>query len=660
MAGYMAPYLYRPLNDGDKEIRTMTLLAGRFSDEIHVTIKIVPFLADGTSLVPKFEALSYTWGLPDRTAKITIHDDLLPTSTLAITRNLAIALRYLRHEHKDRMMWIDAVCISQDDLGEKSSQVQRMVDIYSHAELVVAWLGPESDDSGHALRLLDSLGSRIRVDWTTLAMHPVVEEDRGLTDRTVPLSHSTAEQSAINSLFLRSWFERIWIRQEIQLASKAVLICGYSAISWPSFRNAVFCLSRKPKTEVMPSFLKRIDFLDDLVDYGDSYSALGFIIYQTRYCKCSDPRDRVYAVLGLLHEYDKERWTLKPDYTSTTCQVYEEVSFSYMKAFGGLDLLPQCDIGNRDAELDLPSWVPDWGSMENVALPIPFAMADCNSPGDYQRRIYEGSGMLEAMGVHVDKIEEVIGFNIVGDQDSYYEDIRELQRVATYNTLTDTYIGGGMLVDALCRTFRLNIFQDRWDPPVSSEISEQEGRTSFSKLINATPKSFQEDLVDDPVGRKYIDTIFKYAKRRSFIVTKAGYIGLAPTATRPGDHVCVLLGCNSPLVIRLVGADTKRFQVVGETYVDSAMTGEAFLGPLPEDYQNLQKLDPETGYHKQAFFDRRTSVTQWDDPRWAHVLGEDFEQRLELQGMTEEEEKACLMREVVKARGMELACFEFI
>ncbi|MCJ1288156.1 hypothetical protein MMC26_007511 [Xylographa opegraphella] len=656
----MAPYVYAALNDGAKEIRTMTLLAGAMSAEIHVSIEKTSFVTDGTSPVPKFEALSYTWGLPDRTAEITVHDDGLRTSTLAITHNLATALPYLRHEHEDRVLWVDAICINQDDLVEKSDQVARMADIYSHAELVITWLGPESEDSGRALTLLDSLGSRIRVDWVAQAMHSLAEDDRNLADRALPLPYSTAEHSAVYKLFCRSWFERIWIRQEIQLATKAVLVCGRSTISWSSFRNAVFCLSRKPMIENVPAFSTRVDFVEDLVDYGESYTALGWIIYQTRHCKCSEPKDRVYAVLGLLHEYDRERWTFKPDYTSTTCQVYENASFSYMEAFGDLDLLRQCDLGNRSTGLELPTWVPDWGSMENVPLPIPFAMADCSSPGEYQRREREGGGILEAMGVHFDSIKEVIGFDFIGTRDSRYEDVMELQRVASSYPLTNTYIGGGMLVEALCRTFHLNIFRDSWDPPVSSEISEQEGRDAFSKILKTTPESFKENLDDDAVAQKYTDTVVKYAKGRSFIVTENGYVGLAPVATQPGDQVCVLLGCITPLVIRPVGADPTQFQVVGEAYVDCAMTGEAFIGPLPDHFKNLQKLDTERGYHRQAFLDERTSEAQWEDPRWSRVLGEDFEQRLELKGMTEEEEKACMMREVVKARGMEPQRFELV
>ncbi|MCJ1476890.1 hypothetical protein MMC13_005559 [Lambiella insularis] len=210
----MAPYKYKPLNEAAKEIRLMTLFAGPFSSEdIQISLGIKRFLADGSSADPKFEALSYAWGSTDDPARITVHDGALQRRTLAITRNLATALLYLRHEHKDRVLWIDAICVNQHDLAERSHQVQRMADIYTHAELVTAWLGSDRDDSGYALRLLDSLGSRINLDWFTSRITPVSEEDRDWADITKPLPFGEAGYNAIWALFDRPWFERIWIRQ---------------------------------------------------------------------------------------------------------------------------------------------------------------------------------------------------------------------------------------------------------------------------------------------------------------------------------------------------------------------------------------------------------------------------------------------------------------
>jgi len=656
----MAPYQYTALNEAAKEIRLMTLLAGAFCDDIHIVLNTRPFPADGTSQVPKFEALSYTWGSLDDPVNIIVHDGASQFGTLAVTRNLATALPYLRHKVNDRVLWVDAVCVSQRDLAERSSQVQKMADIYSRAELVIAWLGPENETSTHALELINSLGSRITVDWLSQAMEPATGEHRDWTDQSKPLPYTQEECSAISSLFCRSWFERLWIRQEIQLATNAVLACGFSIIPWSSFRNAVFCLYRKPKLEGIIGLPERIEFMEELADYGGSYQSLGLMIYQARYCKCSDPKDRVYAMLSLLHDYDKERWTIKPEYTRMTCQVYEDTSFSYMEAFGDLGLLRQCDLGNRDSKQDLPTWVPNWASMESVALPLPMGMADCSSPGCYKRSKREGNGVLHAKGLHVGLIKEVTDLHIFDDHVPRYEDALELQRVAICNNLTGTYAGGGVLQDALCRTFRLNIFQERWDPPVSTQISEQEGRTTFPQLLECTPESFADDLIRDGKFHGYLKSVIKFWKGRSFITTEDGYIGLAPKATRPGDRVCVLLGCNSPLVIRPVGADSAQYQVVGESYMDSFMTAEAILGPLPDHYRHLEKFDAEEGAHKSAFFDSRTSKTQPEDPRWELLLGEDYEERLKLKGMTGADEKTLMLTEVLKAREIELEWLEFI
>ena len=656
----MAPYQYEPLKEAAKEIRLMTVLAGNFSDDIHISIQRTSFLADGSSADPMFEALSYTWGSTDNPVNITIHGGAAKTSTLAITHNLATALPYLRHGNRDRVLWIDAICVNQHDLAERSSQVQRMAEIYSRAKLTIAWLGPDHEECGHALLLLGSMGSRIEVDWVVSKMAPVVEDNRNWADHTKPLPYSTAEYTAIYNLLSRSWFERIWIRQEIQLANTAVLVCGFSVIPWISFRKAIFCLGRRPGYGDISGLAERIDFLKDLVVYGHTYEPLGSVIYGARHCKCSDPKDRVYAVLGLLHEYDKKYWAIKPDYTSTICQTYENVAFSYMEVFGSLRMLQFCDIGNRNPELALPSWVPDWSSMGNAAEPIQFAMAHCSWPGQYQRSMREGGRLLEAKGVDIDSIVDVIELRIVGNEKSFWTDVMELQRVATCNTLTNMYVGNGRLVDALCRTFCMDNFRELYEPPPSYLVSEKEGRFAFSKLLGGPSKSFKNDVLDDRGTQLYLSTVFEYAKNRSFLITKAGYIGLAPKATRPGDRVCVLLGCASPLVIRPVGADSIKFQVVGEAYVDSAMSGEAFLGPLPDHYRYVAKFDIENGYHREAFFDRHTLKTQWEDPRWKYLLGEDYEQRLELNGMTKKNKEAVMRTEALKARGVELRWFELV
>jgi Heterokaryon incompatibility protein (HET) len=115
---------------------------------------------------PRYEALSYTWGDADvcEFAQIEVEDTQAigePCPRLGIRPNLASALRYLRYLDNTRVLWIDALCINQEDIEERNEQVKRMTNIYTLAHRVIAWLGEESNDSKHALSTLQYVGQQL-------------------------------------------------------------------------------------------------------------------------------------------------------------------------------------------------------------------------------------------------------------------------------------------------------------------------------------------------------------------------------------------------------------------------------------------------------------------------------------------------------------------
>ena len=101
-----------------------------------------------------YEALSYMWGQP-------IFPELLHThkGILKITENLALALRSLRFKNRFRYLWVDAVCINQNDLTEKSQQVALMSIIYKSARRVICWLGQADESIGDAMEALKRLAA---------------------------------------------------------------------------------------------------------------------------------------------------------------------------------------------------------------------------------------------------------------------------------------------------------------------------------------------------------------------------------------------------------------------------------------------------------------------------------------------------------------------
>lgn len=134
--------VYSTLADPNN-IRHITI---RPSDDYNTRIECTLFEVDRTSK-PEYEALSYVWGAPGSTRNILLNDKLIP-----IRENLEAALRQLRRRDSPRTMWIDAICIDQSNIQERTDQVQQMDKTYRNATGVVVWIGRESNTTA---RLFD-------------------------------------------------------------------------------------------------------------------------------------------------------------------------------------------------------------------------------------------------------------------------------------------------------------------------------------------------------------------------------------------------------------------------------------------------------------------------------------------------------------------------
>lgn len=206
------PYRYTPLDEKAQEIRLLTLLPrespGRDENKPQISLKVVQLVEDN---VPEFEALSYAWGSTENALEILVVD-ASGSQVLIVTRNLYDALQHLRHETRPRVLWIDAICIDQQNIPERSSQIRRMADIYTLSKRVVVWLGREADDSSLALDCIEALGGKVNYDWRRAIINVTSQDpsDQDLADKNEPLRYNPQEWTAIVKLYTRSWFERLW------------------------------------------------------------------------------------------------------------------------------------------------------------------------------------------------------------------------------------------------------------------------------------------------------------------------------------------------------------------------------------------------------------------------------------------------------------------
>ncbi|KAL2073025.1 hypothetical protein VTL71DRAFT_10349 [Oculimacula yallundae] len=655
-SGLSSPYRYSPLNEEAEEIRILTLIPGKFSDDIRITLETITFPKDG-SLIPSFEALSYAWGSVDN--KINVFMGTEGSDVLAVTQNLAIALPYLRLEQEPRVLWIDAICVNQEDLSERSSQVQRMANIYSRASRVVVWVGLETNDSGIAIDAFELICKHVAFDYTTRAWHPLSEEETWC-DRTERLPFRKSQLLAIQNFLHRPWFERLWIWQEVRLASDStIVLCGLRTILWISVCNVICYLLGKPFNtfEYSQSYSRRLISTTKLCDKGSAFSLLELFV-ATKRSVCSDPRDRVFALMSMLPPSDKA-FGLVPDYTKSVSEVYYDIAVRHIRISGSMQILSLAGMVQRIQKL--PTWVPDWSVPRDTnRLPRMRAASSSLSSGAYQL----SDSTIQVTGVQIATIRWTKAFELT-EQD-FFSDIKRVvleAKVAFPDTLEDPF------VTATCRTVCCDQFAERYYPPPpeiqSLESNERALRDILQHDFTAHRRPHSATRDEREI---FTNTAIHYCNHRSLFLSQSGGLGLGPKDMKAGDIAIVLLGLDSTMILRPM--DNGRYALVGEAYCHGNMDGKALLGPLPSQYQPIECLDEESGGDYSSFLHQGTGKMSPEDPRLGELpvrwIKESHpKEEIHLRFFNQEIGKSTsrdprLSPEALRARGVPLRTFDIV
>ncbi|KAI0841774.1 HET-domain-containing protein [Hypoxylon sp. FL0890] len=607
----MVRYRYSTLPEKDY-LRLVTLYPAKFEDDIVISFDTSPFPRGGSL---RYEALSYVWGSNRDPLPVYVSRRGVTTTTalqngcrtrlpqILATQNLVVALRHLRYVDRPRIMWIDALCINQADQVEKGPQVAMMGEIYRLAHRVVAWLGPEENDSNHAMELMDYLGAEVDVNFTSGALSPAENcTDPSLGDINTSLNFNPRKFLSSYHLILRVWFDRLWIRQEIYLAnSEAIIMCGFCQVKWTSFRRGLACLHRKSYRVPVGVSLSQSQF-------DSRKSVLEGIIYRSdasvmdlrrgyRNSHCADPRDRIYAVLSLLPEWERALIP-QPDYTQPYIDLYKQVTTRYIQSSDSLDILGQCELQDG---MTHPSWVPDWSKSSNVSLAVvPQAFSSQLTPWyDFPR-----PGVLRVACLVKTKVEKYYQFPHFEDssRDVIFEEIRKL--------LIQVHVEKRYTVEDYARTIVSDRFTDSYDPPDDRYADID----TVKKLVELMMSDYQFNSDDfgasSPLSR-ILDGATQISGTRLVLATE-DYLGIGPESAEPGDVVSVALGCSEPLLLRPLGNNT--FRLVGPCFVVGIGNGDALLGPLPEEIRAVQAIS-KNEWECLAFKNVLSGEIVCEDPR---------------------------------------------
>ena len=609
----MLPYRYSalPLPEAGKHTRLLRLSPGGFLDDLHVELEQV--LLDGT---PNYEALSYVWGSPADPVPILVGPSR--EHTISVTQNLATALRYLRDVHSSRVLWVDAVCINQSDLAERSYQVTLMSHIYRAACQVIAWIGPEEDDSLYAIDVMHDIGSSIDVDWISLTFKPKVEISNphsGMLEELLTNGFQDQEALAVSRLLHRQWFERLWIRQEIGLATQAIICCGRHSMPWHLFKNAFFLIYMECAIVMASLGDQYASFVSRILLLYETCTNSVYYLQHSRYALaqvvCADPRDKIYGILSLLAPY-QQNMDIIPDYTQDVAFVYQDATIRYINHTRYLSMLQQCEL--QDTPSNMPTWVPDWSTEPKTRRHL----GGTSNSSAYFKSIATSKGerMLSVAGVAVATIKHVQLMHFSNGEDVFQNMLTALWKIVISNsaTLNDKEISQ---LSAVCDALCVGLFRHGTIPVHENNPEFKSAVQTFESILTTN-----SPLVEDPDSvshwNRYKARVRSICRNRSFFVTTEGSVGIAPLSARPGDIVCVLLGCYSAILLRQTENDT--YQVVGQSYMSGANTGEALLGPLPGHLRRVFSYDDEIKRYRDALWDEHTEQVQFRDPRLDELL----------------------------------------
>ncbi|KAK0649992.1 hypothetical protein B0T16DRAFT_411009 [Cercophora newfieldiana] len=409
--------------------------------------------------------------------------------------------------------------------------------------------------------------------------YPILHYDFGNPYEEFFHDSRQADWEALDALLARPWWSRTWTVQEVWHGKNAILQCGGTTLKWKTFEKAMsyqegwddvgYQVKETARWPRWNALKRRYGLAIHIAKKRLLDSRLSDLLWNMWDREATDPRDKVFAVLGLVGD-ENPKPQLQPDYTKPMHQVYREAAASVIISENSLDLLLAAS-GTR-ARDGLPTWVPDWRREANDHRPSLFIN------GSKMKTLLYYSGSTYAVHFHghgysaSGKVEPVVRFD---------ETLSVLHaRGLVFDKVVEVGPPGSNALEII-RSARSTIgkFLSGGEGEIVSDVSDEQLKSVLRAGSFVDPETLRpEDVV--------IETIM--AQRR-FFVTVDFRLGIGPSDMIPGDAVSILAGCNFPMVLRRL--ENGSWVVVGEAYVHKYMAGEAIGGsegalPVP-DWEEL-------------------------------------------------------------------------
>ncbi|KAF2856824.1 HET-domain-containing protein [Plenodomus tracheiphilus IPT5] len=529
-------FRYRPLDHSNGEsVRLVCLLPGDYQDQLCCEL----FHAN-LDLDIDYEAVSYTWATEagDASLSESIACGYLGEENrtrLWVTENCASALRRLRQISEPRILWIDIIAINQSDPEEKNHQVALMAQIYSQASQVLVYLGEED------------LGFGINGIW--------LDSEKRLV--------------ALKKLFAKRWASRVWVIQEVALAQKLTMITGEVSIRM----DAHFMTRVRGRARASGLLVPGPLAWDPLVS-APSRDLLT-MLHMSRNCHSTDPRDKVYSLLGLTGE--RLQSLIEVDYSQSIEEVLTRASVAIILFREDFEVLAYATstLGAGHADRHLPTWVPDWtGYREEKAFTPQFKGRKIGPWRSLNKDFFQKK-LADDEGPNWDAVVTMLDWT-TGPVSHPYLTLRAHCIGNIDHTVQDSNGPTGLNQPGMSA----HIFRHRLLDLVSRDVGTNEWPPEYRWLVEgASAQRRLFEVRSEHAGPERL-TSFERVDVESFCeelarlgenkyVFRAGYLpAIASAGFERGDYVYAIDGCTTPLILRRIGTQGLwKFRIIGSAYL---------------------------------------------------------------------------------------------
>ncbi|EXK40795.1 hypothetical protein FOMG_07536 [Fusarium oxysporum f. sp. melonis 26406] len=640
-----APLLELPPIDANTQIRLITLLpaedpseGGKSMDPVQCTLQTCSLAS-----APEYEALSYTWGQMHRHLPISVlgtdnDSDGIKMSLLA-TPQLQMALRRLRRA-RPRRLWIDQLCINQEDKEECGAQVQLMGDIYKAATRVVIWIGEDhedmiiTDDYKFEREAQRQLLADLFQAFTEKSEHDDDDDDDDATiaARLVDLRFTYHVQDikkrrmrAVRDFLNRPYFRRAWVFQESSLAKGLVVQFGQQEFDFATLKRVFDSINSAAIRAAM---------------HRDTYSSLAIstggyemmdIIQQTReeqrYLGNTIPPDQSSLLLKLLTVVRRVNCYQKQDlifaflafqrsegieatggmYGKSVEEVWTYTAKRIIQSSGSLDIFAASYGGSPVSGFAIPTWVPCWTNCFPFSRPIATPLSKFRASRGLPHVWIENDDptKLTVKGKIINTVEQIHGHfghfmrwkHSVSHFLAFDWTVQKVQTSMVFSRFDRLFgdyrpIKAGLIVPDLMTTFLADGALGAEQPLRTTDkyldaVRAQEKPRDLRKC-GRTLSTDEQHLVE---CYDMLEDLVLVAEHKCIFTTDYFQIGMAADVTMLGDLVVILHGSQVPCILRKVGESGNEYKLISQCYLHGWMYGNSpreIFGKDPRQYPGVK------------------------------------------------------------------------